>query len=884
MRLRNLFEAFGEEVAIIFGRFNPPHKGHRAAWELASKSPIWYVGTNESTVGPKDPLPYDVKVDAMKTVWPKVEGHIVSETSWLTLASKVYEKNPNATLLCLTDEDWVTKTIVQYNGKEGTHGFYNFKKIEQKPTPRLSSATALRDAVSKGDRDAFTQAAGVDADTPVAGKPFFDLVAEYLMPYQNAPKKVAKKKVAAPVEGIGEMRGFRGVGGARSRENDENEKIDARLRQQDQQRRDYEQSGKFWLKTKDTQQHISDEFVGKAAANKAALELLKQKPELKGNLLITAYGPDEKREGVAEGEYDSRKPFGVRYKVFAGREGRVTTKEYWTTSSEKLEKAVAKIEALGNFYEIDGYSYPKEKQGMAEATGDVKFDKMIKGITGKKEVAKQQKIDTKQQARDAFGGMFGGGNPVDKLSIRKKGVAEGLDQDIPSVLYHATYKPRLKSIQSKGLGSGGKRNWEDSQRGVVYLALDPDVAESYAETSDMVPDEWLDQIVMLKISTVGLDSNKFGIDSNVQDNAGDTIEYHGVIPVSNISLYKSGVAEGERMKTASGMYRDQHTGVAYRGKTGQDGNDSYMTPDYLIQKYQERLAQIASGPYKRPKEVAQLKSRIAKLQGQQGVAEGFDKLSPQQKAHEYNLDAAQKEMDRRHEQGEDMTGAKIDKKTYKIVKPKQQGVAEGESSMFSKVMGHETTPEAARQIQQQGFKKSHTGIFFNVGNQNYSGGGYGGTVVMAKVSGPIDDILNLEDDNDLPDNLDDFADGEEIANYAREEGYWAWTDGVQFAVLDPRHIQVVKQGVAEGAPIVVMPRADRLKKPEPTKVRYQGDIVPPTKPPSTEKRGVKGRPGQRPMPKYEEAAGVGIITKQNSTVDVNKGTPRKNLKAFRLVK
>jgi hypothetical protein len=36
--------------------------------------------------------------------------------------------------------------------------------------------------------------------------------------------------------------------------------------------------------------------------------------------------------------------------------------------------------------------------------------------------------------------------------------------------------------------------------------------------------------------------------------------------------------------------------------------------------------------------------------------------------------------------------------------------------------------------------------------------------------------------------------------------------------------------------------------------------------------------------KGEDAAGVGIITKQNSTVDVNKGTPRKNLKAFRLVK
>ena len=136
------------------------------------------------------------------------------------------------------------------------------------------------------------------------------------------------------------------------------------------------------------------------------------------------------------------------------------------------------------------------------------------------------------------------------FNIKEQGVAEGLDQDLPSVLYHATYKPRLKSIKLKGLGAGGKRNWEDSQRGVVYLALYPDVAESYAETSDMVPEEWLDQIVILKISTAGLDSNKFGIDSNVQDNSGDTVEYHGVIPVSNISLYKQGVAEGSLNESA----------------------------------------------------------------------------------------------------------------------------------------------------------------------------------------------------------------------------------------------------------------------------------------------------------------------------------------------
>ncbi len=195
MLLRELFENKTTSVAIIFGRFNPPHKGHRAAWELASKADRWFVGTNKSTQGSKDPLPFDIKIEAMKTIWPEIEGHIVAEQSWLTLANKVYQKYGDVQLLCLTDEDWVTKTIAQYNGKESAHGFYNFSSIQQQPTPRLSSATALRDAVIKGDKEGFSKAAGIDADTEVAGRPYFDLVADYLLPYQNAPKKVTKKKV-----------------------------------------------------------------------------------------------------------------------------------------------------------------------------------------------------------------------------------------------------------------------------------------------------------------------------------------------------------------------------------------------------------------------------------------------------------------------------------------------------------------------------------------------------------------------------------------------------------------------------------------------------------------------------------------------------------------
>ena len=85
----------------------------------------------------------------------------------------------------------------------------------------------------------------------------------------------------------------------------------------------------------------------------------------------------------------------------------------------------------------------KQMQSVAKTTGDPKFDKMLKGITGKKAVAKQQKADTKQQTRDAFGSMFGGGNPADKLKIKEQGMAEGShDDDEDDGLIAGRYTPQ----------------------------------------------------------------------------------------------------------------------------------------------------------------------------------------------------------------------------------------------------------------------------------------------------------------------------------------------------------------------------------------------------------------------------------------------------------
>ena len=108
-------------------------------------------------------------------------------------------------------------------------------------------------------------------------------------------------------------------------------------------------------------------------------------------------------------------------------------------------------------------------------------------------------------------------------------------------LYHATYKPLIPKIKTKGLDTRkAQMAWEDSKPGYVYLAKDPEVAASYAETSDMVPDDWLDEIIILTIDSNKLDPEKLFIDQNVQDNQGDTLEYRGEIPyefIINIEEY-----------------------------------------------------------------------------------------------------------------------------------------------------------------------------------------------------------------------------------------------------------------------------------------------------------------------------------------------------------
>lgn len=125
-------------------------------------------------------------------------------------------------------------------------------------------------------------------------------------------------------------------------------------------------------------------------------------------------------------------------------------------------------------------------------------------------------------------------------------LVESLSNEIPSKLYHATYKQFLKSIREKGLGNTKRKMWSDSKRGVVYLADDPDVAYSYAEISEWVEerdnyDDYIDNIIVLEVDTNKLDKSRFNIDSNVHledDENNSTWEYVGIIPWDAIGIYQ----------------------------------------------------------------------------------------------------------------------------------------------------------------------------------------------------------------------------------------------------------------------------------------------------------------------------------------------------------
>jgi hypothetical protein len=167
-------------------------------------------------------------------------------------------------------------------------------------------------------------------------------------------------------------------------------------------------------------------------------------------------------------------------------------------------------------------------------------------------------------------------------------------------------------------------------------------------------------------------ANRFGWGTYELD---DLAQEHGFEDSAEwLNSFEQGVAEGDRPGMKDGRpYSDP--------LRRHPGNDSYMTPEYLIQKYQDELKKIAAGPYKRPKDVAMYQARIAKLQRQQGVTEGstttwevsFDYGPHQSDSVKVKARSAQEAVEK-VETAAEKKGRSI---MVNWAKPAEQGIAEG---------------------------------------------------------------------------------------------------------------------------------------------------------------------------------------------------------------
>ena len=115
--------------------------------------------------------------------------------------------------------------------------------------------------------------------------------------------------------------------------------------------------------------------------------------------------------------------------------------------------------------------------------------------------------------------------------IKLKDILFEVLEDVPRLLYHATFKALMPSIKKNRIISGDSkyRNIGGNEIG-VYLGDSPEYAASMVEVSenDNIPKEWFDEIVILTIDTSKLNLSKFDSDLNAlppvwQDEYDDTV-------------------------------------------------------------------------------------------------------------------------------------------------------------------------------------------------------------------------------------------------------------------------------------------------------------------------------------------------------------------------
>ena len=139
-----------KSVVFTYGRFNPPHKGHRLMIQQvietarrANKTPI--VVVSHSVGNAKNPLPVENKMRILRRWFPNVT--IVASSGDKSIAKIAQNFNKNSIM------------VVGQN-RENSFKFLPFKKVAVPRTLNAPSATMARAAAKAGNTKAFKNMTG----------------------------------------------------------------------------------------------------------------------------------------------------------------------------------------------------------------------------------------------------------------------------------------------------------------------------------------------------------------------------------------------------------------------------------------------------------------------------------------------------------------------------------------------------------------------------------------------------------------------------------------------------------------------------------------------------------------------------------------------------
>jgi hypothetical protein len=176
--LKFILESKQEKHAVVsFVRMNPPHEGHGEVIHSGQEEAKRVGGEHHLIVShshdsEKNPLTAEQKVKHVKRGWPGVNVTASSpeHPSLLHHLAKLHKAGVrHVTIVGGSDRDAMGEIAKKYNGVKGKHGHYKFKSMNfvQAGAERSDaakgkasySASKMREAVKKGDRDTFKKMA-----------------------------------------------------------------------------------------------------------------------------------------------------------------------------------------------------------------------------------------------------------------------------------------------------------------------------------------------------------------------------------------------------------------------------------------------------------------------------------------------------------------------------------------------------------------------------------------------------------------------------------------------------------------------------------------------------------------------------------------------------